>query len=135
MNTSNDSDNNNDDDRRQHSRYPAEHLKVMARSLRNSGDWEFGSISSVDFNRYGIALETRYNFAVGDILALVIKTDDATLAEVNGLICNRTITSSGYRFGIRFEHEGCEDEEATDAVINIREEILMIEKQAAGVMH
>ena len=124
-----------DEDRRQHSRYPAQHLKVMARSLRTNGNWEFGVISSVDFNRYGIALETHFNFPIGDILALVIKTDDATLAEVNGLICNRTITATGYRFGVRFEHEGCENEEASDAVINISEEILMIEKQAAGVMH
>lgn len=124
-----------DKDRRQHSRYPADHLKVMVRSLRDNGDWEFGLISTVDFNRYGIGLETEHNFAVGDILAMVIKTDDATIAEVNGLVCNRTVLPYGYRFGVRFEHEDYEDEEAPDAVINIREEILMIEKQAAGVTH
>lgn len=124
-----------EDDRRQHSRYPADHLKVMVRSLRNNGDWEYGLISSVDFNRYGIGLETEHNFAVGDILAMVIKTDDATIAEVNGLVCNRTIMPYGYRFGVRFEHAGCEAEEAPDAVINISDEILMIEKQAAGVTH
>ena len=126
---------NTDTERRQHSRYPADHLKVMVRSLRNQGDWEFGLISSVDFNRWGIGLETEHNFVVGDILELVIKTDDDTIAEVNGLVCNRTVTSYGYRFGVRFEHEGCEEEEADDAVINISEEILMIEKQAAGVTH
>ncbi len=124
-----------DDDRRQHSRYPADHLKVMVRSLRNDGDWEFGYVSAVDFNRFGIALETGHNFAVGDILALVIKTDDATIAEVNGLVCNRDAIPGGYRFGIRFEHEGCLEEEAPDAVVNISEEILMLEKQAAGVTH
>ena len=123
------------EDRRQASRYPADHLKVMARSLRENGDWEYALISSVDFNRYGIGLETEHNFAIGDILALIIKTDDDTIAEVNGLVCNRTVTHYGYRFGIRFEHEGCENEQAGDAVINIREEILMIEKQAAGIVH
>lgn len=125
----------NDSERRQHGRFPAYHLKVMVRSLRNNGDWEYGLISSVDFNRYGIGLETEHNFAVGDILEMVIKTDDDTIAEVNGLVCNRTVMSYGYRFGVRFEHTGCELEEAPDAVINISDEILMIEKQAAGVTH
>lgn len=125
----------NTEERRQHSRYPADHLKVMARSLRNKGEWEYALISSVDFNRYGIGLETEFNFAIGDILEMVIKTDDDTIAEINGLVCNRTVTSYGYRFGVRFEHDGCEEEEVGDAVINIREEILMIEKQTAGITH
>ena len=123
-------------ERRHHSRYPGEQLRVLVKSARDQDpNWEMGYISSVDFNRYGIALETSHNFIVGDILSLVIRTDDATLAEVNGLICNRAVTEQGYRFGIRFEHEGCSDEESPEAVINISEEILMIEKQAAGVTH
>ena len=122
-------------ERRNYSRFPAQHLKVLVKSLRNQGDWEMGSISSVDFNRYGIALESSQNFVVGDILAMVIRTDDATIAEVNGLVCNRSQTDAGYRFGIRFEHEGCEDEESPEAVINISEEILMIERQAASIVH
>ncbi len=123
-------------ERRIHSRFPANHLKVLVKSLRTPGaDWGLGEISSVDFNRYGIAIETAENFAIGDILALAIRTDDGTLAEINGLICNRAVIERGYRFGVRFEHEGSEDEDSPDAVINISEEILMIEKQAAGVTH
>ena len=123
-------------ERREHSRYPAGHLKVLIKSLRsNQGEWGLGAISSVDFNRYGIAIECAQNFAIGDILAMAIRTDDGIMTEINGLICNRTITDSGYRFGVRFEYEGCEEEASTDAVINISEEILMIEKQVAGVTH
>ena len=123
-------------ERRQHSRYPANHLRVMVKSLRNqNSEWGMGLISTVDFNRFGIGLETAENFAIGDILALIIRTDDSVLAEVNGLVCNRTQTEQGFRFGVRFEHEGCENEESPEAVINISEEILMIERHAAGRVH
>jgi|GEM_PF-1233405 len=123
-------------ERRQHSRYPAGHLRVLVKSLREKdADWEKGLISTVDFNRYGIGLETSHNFAIGDILALVIRTDDAMLTEVNGLVCNRAQTDHGFRFGVRFEHEHGIQEECSDAMINIREEILMIEREAAAVLH
>lgn len=123
-------------ERRNYSRFPAQHLQVMVKSLRAMEcDWEPGQISSVDFNRYGIALETSQNFVIGDILRIVIRTDDNTVAEVNGLVCNRTQTDFGFRFGIRFEHDGYEDENAQDAMINISEEILMIEKDAAAQLH
>lgn len=127
---------NTSKERRNHSRYPAQHLKVLARSLRDQeSNWSAGSISSIDFNRYGICLETNCNFAIGDILSLIIRTDDSTIAEINGLICNRTNTKTGFRFGVRFEHDDCEAEQSTEAVINIKEEILMIERDAATHIH
>ena len=123
-------------ERRIHNRYPAGNLRVLVKSRRNmDSDWGMALISSVDFNRYGIGLETDQNYAIGDILTLVIRTDDSMLVEINGLVCNRTQTERGYRFGIRFEHEGSGAEEAPDAVINISEEILMIERQAAQFVH
>ena len=122
-------------ERRSHPRYPASKIKVLIKSLRNDGDWEQGTISTVDFNRFGIGLETDHNFAIGDILSLLISTDDATIAEVNGLVCNRSHTPSGYRFGVRFEHTDCQQELSPDAVVNISEEILMIEREAASITH
>ncbi len=126
---------NRSTERRHHSRYPASHIKVLIKSLRNDSEWEKGHISTVDFNRFGIGLETTHNFAIGDILSLLIRTDDSALAEVNGLVCNRTQTLTGYRFGVRFEHEGSAEEESPDAVINISEEILMIERHAVAAVH
>ena len=124
------------EERRHHHRYPAQHLRVLARSMRaENGSWEAGSISSVDFNRFGICLETRCNFAIGDILSMIIRTDDSTIAEVNGLICNRANTDSGFRFGVRFEHGPDETEPSTSSTINISEEILMIEREAANHIH
>ncbi|MGK0500413.1 MAG: hypothetical protein ACJAYG_002063 [Oceanicoccus sp.] len=124
------------DERRQYGRYPANHLRVLVKSLRTpNSDWEMALINTVDFNRFGIGLETDINFAVGDILSMVIRTDDATLAEVNGLVCNRRVTENGFRFGVRFEHDGSAQEESPEAVINISEEILMIEREAASALH
>lgn len=123
-------------ERRQHSRYPASQIKVLIKSLRSPGTgWAAGLISTVDFNRFGIGLDTEQNYAVGDILKMIIRTDDATLAEVNGLVCNRSQTALGYRLGVRFEHDDDEADEGSEAMINISEEILMIEQQAAGMMH
>ena len=124
------------EDRRIYSRYPAGHIKVAVKSLRSANaKWEDALVSAVDFNRHGIALETQYNFTIGDILLLFITTDDDTLAKVNGLVCNRSITDRGFRFGIRFEHQGCEGEESPESMINISEEVLLIEKQAARFVH
>lgn len=127
---------NTSTERRQHNRFPARHLQVMVKSLRNhDSQWELAIISSVDFSRYGIGLETEKNYVIGDILSMVIRTDDATVAEVNGLVCNRTVTDYGYRLGIRFEHENYQLEESPEAMINISEEILLIEKEAAAFVH
>ena len=104
-------------ERRSHPRYPASNIKVLIKSLRNNGDWEQGTISTVDFNRFGIGLETDQNFAIGDILSLLICTDDSAIAEVNGLVCNRSHTPSGYRFGVRFEHQDCQHEASPEAVL------------------
>ena len=124
------------DERRIYNRFPAGHIKVSVKSLRSQqSDWMDATVSAVDFNRHAIALETGHNFAVGDILQLFITTDDDTLAKVNGLVCNRTITDSGFRFGVRFEHQDFASEESPEAVINISAEVLLIEKEAAGLVH
>ena len=67
---------------------------------------------------------------------MVIHTDDSALAEVKGLICNRSRIKHGYRYGIRFEYENCEEEASSNTtIINIGEEILMVERQTAQFIH
>ena len=66
-------------ERRTRSRYPASNIKGVIKSLRNDSDWEKGHISTVDFNRFGIGLETIRNFAIGDILSLLIRTPSPRL--------------------------------------------------------
>lgn len=127
---------NTPDERRLYGRFPASQLKVAVKSLREKNPaWEDAYVSAVDFNRHGIALETSHNFAIGDIVLLFITTDDDTLAKVNGLVCNRSVTDNGFRFGIRFEHNAHQGQPAPESAINISEEVLLIEKQTAQFVH
>lgn len=119
-------------ERRHHSRYPASQLQVRLKSSRHRlGQWEQAVISSVDFNRYGIGLETANSYSVGEILELLIRTDDATTAEISGLVCNRTQTEQGFRLGIQFGHAATENNQQAD----ISGQILLIERQIAGLVH
>lgn len=118
------------EDRREHTRYSAHHLAVFVRSLREEGEnWIPGEIIAVDFNRYGMALETIHNFNTGDLLAMVIRNDDYSMAEVVGIICNRTPTERGFRFGIRFDFDDSEQGK------QIADELLMLEKKTAESIH
>ncbi len=91
-------------DRRSHIRHPGEHIKVLVRSLNpDNTDWIKGLIYTVDFNRYGIGIETSHRFAMGEKVALIIRTDDSALAELNGVVCNRYKSDIGFRCGIQFQ--------------------------------
>ena len=113
-------------ERREHTRYNAHHLKVLVKPYNGtSEEWEMAEISSVDFNRFGIGLETSCPFSVGEIVMLVIRTDDASISELPGIICNRVQSEEGFRFGIRFEYD--QQEGGT----TLSEQLLMMEQEAA----
>jgi hypothetical protein len=112
------------DERRHYYRYPTSELKVLIRSVRREdSSWIKGMIRSVDFSRYGIGLETEHSFSIGDHGSLVIRTDDSTLTEITGIICNRSKLNQGFRCGIRF-HVGIEDDELD-----------LLEEQVSAVRH
>lgn len=114
----------NIDNRRHYNRYPATHLKVLIKSIRSEDSgWIKGHINSVDFNRYGIGMETEHCFAIGDHVSLVIRTDDSMLTEITGIVCNRTKLDEGFRCGIRFHLE------AEDHGLDL------IEEQLTAVLH
>ncbi len=118
------------DDRREHTRYSTNHIKVLVKPAGPGGaDWELGEIPSVDFSRNGIALETDCPFAVGDLLQMIIRTDDASITEVAGVICNRVQCPSGYRFGVRFEYDDSKQGHT------IADELLLLEREAAEHVH
>lgn len=93
-------------ERRQHSRYPANHLDVLlkADNTTKENNWALAELVSVDFNQYGIAVESAHQFAVGDQLSLVICTDDGVTTKVNSIICNRSPCDSGFRYGLQFDY-------------------------------
>ena len=112
------------ENRRNYDRYPAGHLKVLIKSIRtDDGTWVKGYLNSVDFNRYGIGLETEHCFPIGDHVSLVIRTDDSTLTEISGIVCNRNKSDNIYRCGVRF-NLGSTDED-----------LHLIEERAAAIVH
>ncbi len=112
------------ENRRHFERYPAGHLKVLIKSIRaEDGSWVKGFLNSVDFNRYGIGLETEHCFPIGDHVALVIRTDDSTLTEISGIVCNRNKCDEGYRCGVRFNLGTTDDD------------LYLIEERAAAIVH
>jgi hypothetical protein len=118
------------DERREYTRYAAHHLAVFVRSMRDKEEkWIPGEITAVDINRHGMALETTHNFSTGDLLAMVIRNDDYSMAEVVGIVCNRSTSEKGFRFGIRFDFDESEQGQ------KISNELLMLEKQAADQIH
>jgi len=123
-------------ERRSQNRYPVNHLSVTIKSLQHHHhEWDNRSVNAIDFNRYGIALETEQNLAIGDTLTMRIGTDDVSVAEINGLVCNRTQLGHGFRFGIRFEYDCNENVEGAGVRLDIGDEILCIERQAKALDH
>lgn len=121
------------EERRQQQRFPAHHLKVLVRPLISDLDamegWETGIVDSLDFNRFGIALQTSHCYAIGEILSIVIQTDDNLTIEVNGMVSNRSPCELGYRLGIQF-NDGIPHDETSMA-----EELVMLEQRAATHIH
>ena len=112
-------------DRRHHTRYPAHHLDVLARpNDQDSGPWALGEVVAVDFNRYGIALESSQFFSTGDMLSLVICTDDSATSKVTAMVCNRTPQGPIYRYGLQFKS----DDNPETTTQSIAQRLLSIEQ-------
>lgn len=119
-------------DRREHTRYAAHHLDVLIKSRRfESGLWESGAVISADFNRFGIGIECEHCFAMGDLLSMIIRTDDSTVTEISGIICHRVPCENGYRFGIRF----IEETENSEEWLSVSKELLEIEQNIVQKLH
>jgi len=114
---------NGSEERRQYHRYSVDHLsaKVMS-SFDFSGELAPKHLETVDFNRYGIGLETKESYSVGEVLKIQLCNELESCAEIKGLVCNRIPTGDGYRIGIRFESEN--DQAASDVMLLLEREVM-----------
>ena len=111
------------EEKRKYHRYSVGHLRVKVGSISGlSDELTPRYLQSVDFNRYGIALQTRKNYSVGEVLTISLCNEQESFAEVKGLVCNRIPTDDGYRIGIRFEPEN--DQAACEAMLLLEREII-----------
>lgn len=91
------------EERRQHPRYPAPAMELMARPLEEaSNEWLTGKLRAVDFNRFGMSLETDFPLLAGDQINLVLSGEDERRAEIRAEVRNRQRLLNGYRYGVSF---------------------------------
>jgi len=87
-----------------------------------SGELSPKYLQTFDFNRYGIALETKESYSVGEVLKIQLCNERENCAEIKGLICNRIPTDDGYRIGIRFESTN--DQASSDTMLLMEREVM-----------
>ncbi len=112
-------------DRRQHARYPAKLLEVLARSNNDdSQPWAVSEVVAVDFNRFGIALESTQQFGMDEILSLIIYTDDGIASKIQGTVRYCSDCDVGFRYGIHFTFTTEEENAQTKANMANMERII-----------
>ncbi|UZE95685.1 PilZ domain-containing protein [Alkalimarinus alittae] len=97
----------NNTERRTHHRYLAPSLSISLKSIEPQAD-NINSIqlSMVDFNCFGMAVESQHNFKIGEELQVIISDKLNQSVDVDCFVCNRAKTADGYRSGLYFMHQG-----------------------------
>lgn len=94
-------------ERRSHHRYLAPTLSILLKSSESkTNDINSMPLSMVDFNCFGMAIESQQSFKVGEELQLVISDNFNQSVNVDCFVCNRAKTAEGYRSGLYFMHQG-----------------------------
>ena len=99
-------------ERRSHHRYLAPTLSILVKSTEsNVNDITPIKLSMLDFNCFGMAVHSQYNFRIGEELQLIISDQLNQSVDVACFVCNRAKTMEGYRSGLHFiaQEEGHTD--------------------------
>ena len=96
--------NKTNSERRTHQRYLAPGLSILLKSIQSKIEKnnEEVQLSTVDFNRFGMAVNSQHSFKIGDELQLVLTNNFDHSVEVSCFVSNRAKTESGYRCGLHF---------------------------------
>ena len=86
-------------ERRTQKRYSASSFSI---SLKPVNFQENIRPSTVDFNRFGMAIQSQQSLKIGDRLEIVISDEFNRSVEVISFVCNRAKTTTGYRCGLHF---------------------------------
>jgi len=90
-------------ERRHHQRFLAPELSIALQSLKSKEELtQNTNLCVVDFNRFGMAIESEHNFKIGDELRLIVSDKYKREIKVNGFVCNRAKLNDGYRCGLHF---------------------------------
>mgnify|MGYP000143706003 FL=1 len=96
--------NSTNSERRTHQRYLAPGLSILLKSIQSKVDIlnEEVLLSTIDFNRFGMAIKSLHNFKIGDELKLVLTDACEQSVEVSCFVSNRAKSETGYRCGLHF---------------------------------
>lgn len=109
-------------DRRTHERYLAPSFSLLLQSIANQQN-ENISLSTVDFNRFGMAIESQHNFKIGDELQLVISDGADHSVEVSCFVCNRAKINDSYRCGLHFIEQTANNDKTKETLISLEERL------------
>lgn len=101
---------NKNSERRNHHRFSAPGLSILLKSLRSKVEnTNSVQLFSLDFNRFGMAVQSQHNFKIGDEMRVVISDGLNKAVEVACFVCNRAKLEEGYRCGLHFmaKNEEC----------------------------
>lgn len=108
--------------RRNHERYLAPSFSLLLKSIADQ-EIEDILLSSIDFNRFGMAIESQHNFKIGDELQLVISDGEGHSVEVSCFVCNRSKTNNRYRCGLHFIGQNTNNTKTKASLISLEEQL------------
>ena len=112
-------------DRRTHERYSAPSLSLLLKSPRaitHLNDEKI-ELSTIDFNRFGMAIESQHNFKIGDELLLVISDGTKHSVEVACFVCNRAKVDNNYRCGLHFMDQSATNAQTQASLISLEAQL------------
>jgi len=117
--------NNTNLNRRNHERYLAPSFSLLLKSFQSIADQQDEDIllSTIDFNRFGMAIESQHNFKIGDELQLVISDGAENSVEVSCFVCNRSKTNDSYRCGLHFIGQNTNNTKTKQSLISLEEQL------------
>ena len=112
-------------DRRTHERYLAPSFSLLLKSTLSTATQQNEDIllSTIDFNRFGMAIESQHNFKIGDELQLVISDGAEHAVEVSCFVCNRSKTNESYRCGLHFIGQTTNGTKTKQSLISLEEQL------------
>ena len=117
--------NNTNFNRRSHERYLAPSFSLLLKSTQSIANHQDEDIllSTIDFNRFGMAIESLHSFKIGDELQLVISDGAENSVEVSCFVCNRSKINNSYRCGLHFLSQNANNTKTKQSLISLEEQL------------
>lgn len=113
-------------ERRQYHRYSGESLNIHHEALSEQAQTLPSALKCIDFNRYGMALESHAPMPVGEQLSFTIVKDEIMSIQVHATVCYRLKDDQRFIFGVKFYTQG-NDRDSTEFFLTAIETLLALD--------